>query len=80
MDRPYTSRDISAYLFRDWPDARGIWVDDNENVSVYLNRKDHCLVTVHENSGDFKKTFKLFSNFINEVCLFLITTFDTFLP
>lgn len=67
FDRPYTSKDISAYLFRDWPDARGIWMNDESNTSVYLNRKDHFTLVLNENSANLKKAFDSFSDFMNEI-------------
>lgn len=69
LDRPYSSKEISSNLYRDWPDARGVWVNNEQNISLYLNRKDHCLLTVCEDSGDLKTTFKRFSDFVNEVMI-----------
>ncbi len=67
MDKPYSPSEISSNYQRDWPDARGVWLNDDQKIGVYLNRKDHLLVSVIDSTNDFQKVFEQFSSFITEV-------------
>lgn len=67
MDRPYYPSETSANLPRDWPDARGIWVNQDKTLVAHLNRKDHMLLSVISNENDFKAVFSKFVDYIKEV-------------
>ena len=59
---PYyvTVRTMMLGMARDWPDARGIWHNDEKNFLVWVNEEDHLRVISMEKSGDIRKVFKRF--------------------
>ena len=67
MERPYYPTEVSANLAKDWPDARGIWLNNDQTLAAYINGKDHLLVSGIEKSSDFKENFTKFVTFIKEV-------------
>ena len=48
MDRPYLPEQVSANLSRDWPDSRGIWMNDNKTLIGFINREDHLMLCTVE--------------------------------
>ena len=42
-------------MARDWPDARGIWHNDNKNFLVWVNEEDHSRVISMQNDGNMKE-------------------------
>jgi hypothetical protein len=74
MDRPYHPADLSANLGRDWPDARGIWLNDDKTLGAYLNRKDHVLLTctLTVKDSDFQSVFGKFAQYVQDVRTFFL--------
>ncbi|CAF0923555.1 unnamed protein product [Brachionus calyciflorus] len=64
MPRPYHPIELSCNLGRDWPDSRGIWIDENRTLAAYLNRRDHVVLAVTDKSCDLKSTFTKFVDFV----------------
>ena len=56
-----------AGMARDWPDARGIWHNDQKNFLVWVNEEDHLRVISMEKSGDIRKVFKRFCEGLTKV-------------
>ena len=54
-------------MARDWPDARGIWHNDQKNFLVWVNEEDHLRVISMEKSGDIRKVFKRFCEGLTKV-------------
>jgi creatine kinase len=67
MERPFYPTDVSANLARDWPDARGFWLSNDQTIAAYVNGKDHLLISILEKNGNLKESFKKFTQFMNEV-------------
>jgi len=60
FDKPVSPLLTCAGMARDWPDARGIWHNDEKNFLVWVNEEDHLRVISMEKSGDIRKVFKRF--------------------
>ena len=67
FDKPVSPLLISAGMARDWPDARGIWHNDEKNFLVWINEEDHYRVISMEKNGDMKSVFRRFCDGINKV-------------
>jgi creatine kinase len=67
MDRPFLPNEVSANLARDWPDARGIWYNEDKSLGLYVNRNDHMLLCVTEKATDLKNSFKKLVDFVKRV-------------
>jgi hypothetical protein len=67
MERPFMPEDISSCLYRDWPDSRGIWVNNDRTLVSFINRRDHIVLSSIENTNDFKQIFTKFADFISKV-------------
>lgn len=60
FDKPVSPLLTCAGMARDWPDARGIWHNDQKNFLVWVNEEDHLRVISMEKSGDIRKVFQRF--------------------
>merc|ERR1739847_36737 len=60
FDKPVSPLLTCGGMARDWPDARGIWHNDNKDFLVWINEEDHLRVISMEKSGDMKKVFTRF--------------------
>ena len=67
MERPFFPDEVSANLGRDWPDARGIWLNDSKDLFAQVNNKDHLLVGVLADGGDVQAAFAKFANLVKTV-------------
>ena len=72
MERPFFPTETSANLGKDWPDSRGIWINEDKSLYAYINRKDHILISLVENNSNLKNSFAKFANFVKEVIEFLV--------
>jgi creatine kinase len=48
---------LSAGVGRDWPDARGIYLNRDRDLMVWVNYEDHLRLTSVENGGNLKSAF-----------------------
>ena len=67
FDKPVSPLLTSAGMARDWPDARGIWHNDNKNFLVWINEEDHTRVISMEKGGDMAAVFQRFSTGLSKV-------------
>jgi len=67
FDKPVSPLLTCAGMARDWPDARGIWHNDEKNFLVWVNEEDHLRVISMEKSGDVRKVFKRFCEGLTKV-------------
>lgn len=67
FDKPVSPLLISAGMARDWPDARGIWHNDDKNFLVWINEEDHYRVISMEKSANMRAVFQRFCDGINKV-------------
>ncbi|XP_071960091.1 creatine kinase, flagellar-like isoform X1 [Antedon mediterranea] len=67
FDKPVSPLLTSARMARDWPDARGIWHNEDKNFLVWINEEDHTRVISMESSGNMRAVFTRFCNGLNKV-------------
>ncbi|XP_071485240.1 creatine kinase, flagellar-like [Diadema antillarum] len=67
FDKPVSPLLTSARMARDWPDARGIWHNDEKNFLVWVNEEDHTRVISMEKGGNMKNVFQRFCTGLNKV-------------
>jgi creatine kinase len=53
---------LSSGCGRHWPDARGIFHNDDRNLFVWINEEDHMRIVSMEKGDDIKAIFTRFSN------------------
>ena len=52
---------------RDWPDARGIFHNDQKNFLIWINEEDHTRVISMEKGGNMRRVFERFCTGLNQV-------------
>lgn len=67
FDKPVSPLLTSAGMARDWPDARGIWHNEQKNFLVWVNEEDHTRVISMQKGGNMKEVFTRFCNGLNKV-------------
>ncbi|RXM97776.1 Creatine kinase M-type [Acipenser ruthenus] len=60
FDKPVSPLLLASGMGRDWPDARGIWHNDNKTFLVWVNEEDHLRVIAMEKGGNMKEVFRRF--------------------
>lgn len=65
FDKPVSPLLIASRMGRDWPDARGIWHNDEKNFLVWVNEEDHTRVISMEKGGKMKTVFNRFCEGLN---------------
>ena len=68
FDKPVSPLLTSAGMARDWPDARGIWHNEDKNFLVWINEEDHTRVISMQKGGDMAAVFKRFCTGLHKVC------------
>lgn len=67
FDKPVSPLLTCAGMARDWPDARGIWHNENKNFLVWVNEEDHTRVISMQKGGNIREVFTRFCNGLNKV-------------
>ncbi|XP_077988460.1 creatine kinase, flagellar-like [Glandiceps talaboti] len=67
FDKPVSPLLLASRMARDWPDARGIWHNDDKNFLVWVNEEDHTRVISMQQGGDMKAVFTRFCDGLNKV-------------
>uniref|UniRef100_H2Z695 creatine kinase n=1 Tax=Ciona savignyi TaxID=51511 RepID=H2Z695_CIOSA len=67
FDKPVSPLLTCAGMARDWPDARGIFHNDEKNFLVWVNEEDHMRVISMEKGGNMKSVFTRFCKGINQM-------------
>ena len=67
FDKPVSPLLLSAKMARDWPDARGIWHNDEKTVLVWVNEEDHTRVISMQKGGNMKEVFTRFCQSLKEI-------------
>ena len=62
FDKPVSPLLTASRMARDWPDARGIWHNENKNFLIWVNEEDHTRVISMEKGGNMKEVFTRFCN------------------
>ena len=67
LQEPDSTLLISGAMHRDWPDARGMFVNEKKNALVWVNEEDHMRVISMEMGHDIVNVFKRFVDLCNNV-------------
>nr|KAF6483717.1 creatine kinase B [Rousettus aegyptiacus] len=67
FDKPVSPLLLASGMARDWPDARGIWHNDNKTFLVWVNEEDHLRVISMQKGGDMKEVFTRFCNGLTQI-------------
>ncbi|XP_077865507.1 creatine kinase, flagellar-like isoform X1 [Saccoglossus kowalevskii] len=67
FDKPVSPLLLSSNMARDWPDARGIWHNNNKNFLVWVNEEDHTRVISMETGGNMRSVFTRFCEGLQKV-------------
>jgi len=57
FDKPVSPLLTCAGMARDWPDARGIWHNDNKNFLVWVNEEDHMRIISMQKDHNMQEVF-----------------------
>ena len=68
FDKPVSPLLLASGMARDWPDARGIWHNDEKNFLIWINEEDHTRVISMEKGGNMRKVFTRFCEGLRMVC------------
>ncbi|KAM6201906.1 LOW QUALITY PROTEIN: creatine kinase B-type [Rhynchocyon petersi] len=67
FDKPVSPLLLASGMARDWPDARGIWHNDNKTFLVWVNEEDHLRVISMQKGGNMKEVFARFCNGLSQI-------------
>ncbi|XP_072036165.1 creatine kinase U-type, mitochondrial-like [Amphiura filiformis] len=67
FDKPVSPLLTCSGMARDWPDARGIWHNEDKNFLIWVNEEDHTRVISMEKGGNMKRVFERFCRGLNNV-------------
>ncbi|XP_006627667.1 creatine kinase, muscle a [Lepisosteus oculatus] len=60
FDKPVSPLLLASGMARDWPDARGIWHNNDKTFLVWVNEEDHLRVISMQKGGNMKEVFRRF--------------------
>lgn len=66
-DKPVSPLLISGGMARDWPDGRGVYLNNAKTFILWVNEEDHLRIVSMQKGGDMGAVFKRFCTGINEV-------------
>ena len=67
FDKPVSPLLLASGMARDWPDARGIFHNDEKNFLVWINEEDHTRLISMQKGGDMKAVFRRFCEGLGKV-------------
>lgn len=67
FDKPVSPLLLSSKMARDWPEARGIWHNENKDFLVWINEEDHTRVISMQKGGNMKEVFTRFCDGLQKV-------------
>lgn len=67
FDKPVSPLLLASGMGRDWPDARGIWHNDNKTFLVWVNEEDHLRVISMQKGGNMKEVFNRFCTGLSKI-------------
>ncbi|KAF6030020.1 CKM [Bugula neritina] len=67
FEKPTDTFMTDTGMARDWPDARGIYHNDDKNFLVWINEEDHSRIISMQKGGNIKQVFERFCAGINQV-------------
>ena len=66
FDKPVSPLLLASRMARDWPDARGIWHNDEKNFLIWVNEEDHTRVISMQKGGNMREVFSRFCEGLNK--------------
>ena len=66
FDRPTCKTWTHAQIARDWPDARGLWKNDNHALAVWVNEVDHLQFNMTGYAEDLREAIQFFVVLLKE--------------
>merc|ERR1712018_782834 len=60
FDKPVSPLLTCAGMARDWPDARGVWHNDDKSFLVWVNEEDHLRVISMQKDHNMQEVFRRF--------------------
>ncbi|XP_048376588.1 creatine kinase U-type, mitochondrial-like isoform X1 [Stegostoma tigrinum] len=67
FDKPVSPLLTAAGMARDWPDARGIWHNNEKTFLIWVNEEDHTRIISMEKGGNMKRVFDKFCRGLKQV-------------
>uniref|UniRef100_A0A8C6TXA0 creatine kinase n=1 Tax=Neogobius melanostomus TaxID=47308 RepID=A0A8C6TXA0_9GOBI len=67
FDKPVSPLLLASGMGRDWPDARGIWHNNNKTFLVWVNEEDHLRVISMQKGGNMKEVFARFCTGLTKI-------------
>ncbi|ROL55017.1 Creatine kinase S-type, mitochondrial [Anabarilius grahami] len=67
FDKPVSPLLTASGMARDWPDARGIWHNNEKTFLIWINEEDHTRVISMEKGGNMKRVFERFCRGLKQV-------------
>ncbi|XP_075431618.1 creatine kinase U-type, mitochondrial-like isoform X1 [Ascaphus truei] len=67
FDKPVSPLLTVSGMARDWPDARGIWHNNEKTFLIWINEEDHTRVISMEKGGNMKRVFERCCRGLKEV-------------
>ncbi|KAL3062693.1 hypothetical protein OYC64_002485 [Pagothenia borchgrevinki] len=67
FDKPVSPLLTASGMARDWPDARGIWHNNEKNFLLWINEEDHTRIISMEKGGNMKRVFERFCRGLKQV-------------
>jgi len=58
---------VNSGAVRDWPDARGIWHNNEKTFLIWINEEDQCRIIAMQSGGDVKATFERFGRGLTKI-------------
>merc|ERR1712130_216470 len=66
LDNPVSPLLTCGGMARDWPDARGIWHNDNKDFLVWINEEDHLRIISMQKDGDMQSCWRRWIDGLNK--------------
>ncbi|WP_411023357.1 hypothetical protein, partial [Salmonella sp. s51228] len=67
FDKPISPLLLASCMARDWPDARGIWHNEQKNFLIWVNEEDHMRIISMQLGGNMLEVFKRWTDGLNKV-------------
>uniref|UniRef100_A0A8D2DBW3 Creatine kinase B-type n=1 Tax=Sciurus vulgaris TaxID=55149 RepID=A0A8D2DBW3_SCIVU len=67
FNKPVSPLLLASGMARDWPDARGIWHNDNKTFLVWINEEDHLRVISMQKGDNMKEVFTRFCTGLTQI-------------
>jgi creatine kinase len=67
FEKPVSPLLTASGMARDWPDARGVFLNKDRSLIVWINEEDHMRIVSMQKGGDMKAVFDRFCRATNEM-------------